>query len=111
MEDILQVREEYRLQHWRPIVQQCRESGLSNRDFCRQNGITEKTYYYWLRKLRMAAACKEAPRIVELERQDSGEDMIYIRFRNAEMTLPAGTDADAITAILRSLQETAENSV
>lgn len=53
----------------------------------------------------MAAVGKEAPRIVELERQDSGEDMICIRFRNAEMTLPAGTDADAITAILRSLQK------
>ena len=105
MEDILQVREEYRLQQWGQIVQQCRESGLSNRDFCRQNGITEKTYYYWLRKLRMAAAGKDSPRIVELERQDSGGDMICIRFRNAEMTLPAGTDADAITAILRSLQK------
>ncbi|QBE94658.1 hypothetical protein PMF13cell1_00151 [Blautia producta] len=105
MENILQVREEYRLQQWRQIVQQCRESGLSNRDFCRQNGITEKTYYYWLRKLRMAAADKDSPRIVELERKDSGEDMIHIRFRNAEMTLPAGTDADAITAILRSLQK------
>ena len=43
MEDILQVREEYRLQQWGQIVQQSRESGMSNRDFCRQNGITEKT--------------------------------------------------------------------
>lgn len=31
--------------------------------------------------------------------------MIHIRFRDAEMTLPAGADADAITAILRSLQQ------
>ena len=105
MEDMLQVREEYRLQQWRQIVQQCRESGLNNRDFCRQNGITEKTYYYWLRKLRMAAAGKDTPQIIELEGHDPGEDMIHIRFRNAEMTLPAGTDADAITAILRSLQK------
>lgn len=105
MEDVLQVREEYRLQPWGQNVQQCRESGLSNRDFCRENGITEKPYYYWLRKPRMATASKDSPRIVELERHDSGEDMIHIRFRNAEMTLPAGTDADAITAILRSLQK------
>ena len=105
MEDILQVREEYRLQQWGQIVQQCRESGLSNRDFCRKNGITEKTYYYWLRKLRMAAASQEVPKIVELERHDSAEDMIHIQFRNAEMTLSAGMDVDAVTAILRSLQK------
>lgn len=105
MEDILQVQEEYRLQQWGQIVQQCRESGLSNRDFCRKNGITEKTYYYWLRKLRMAAASQEVPKIVKLERHDSAEDMIHIQFRNAEMTLPAGMDVDAVTAILRSLQK------
>lgn len=105
MEDILQVREKYRLQQWGQIVQQCRGSVMSNRDFCRQNGITEKTYYYWLRKLRMAVASKESPRLVELERPDSARDMIHIRFRDAEMTLPGGTDADAITAILRSLQQ------
>ena len=105
MEDILQVQEEYRLQQWGQIVQQCRESGLSNRDFCHKNGITEKTYYYWLRKLRMAAASQEVPKIVELERHDSAEDMLHIQFRNAEMTLPAGMDVDAVTAILRSLQK------
>ena len=105
MEDILQMREEYRLQQWGQIVQQCRESGLSNRDFCRKNGITEKTYYYWLRKLRMAAASQEVPKIVELERHDSAEDMLHVQFRNAEMTLPAGMDVDAVTAILRSLQK------
>lgn len=78
---------------------------MSNRDFCRQNGITEKTYYYWLRNLRTAAASKEPPRLVELERPDSARAMIHIRFRGAEMTLPAGTDADAITASLCSLQQ------
>ena len=101
MEDILQVREEYRLQQWGQIVQQCRESGMSNRDFCRQNGITEKTYYYWLRKLRMAGASKESPRLVELERPDSARDRIHIRFRDAEMPLPSGAGAGVITAIRR----------
>lgn len=80
MEDILQVREEYRLQQWGYIVQQCRKSGLSNRDFCRQNEIAEKTYYCWLRKLHMAATSKDVPQIVELDRHDFAKDMIHIRF-------------------------------
>ena len=53
----------------------------------------------------MAAVGKDSPRLVELERPDSAGDMIHIRFRDAEMTLPGGTDADAITAILRTLQQ------
>ena len=48
MADVLAVRDEYRLQEWAQIHRRCRESGLSNREFCRQNGIAEKTFYYWL---------------------------------------------------------------
>ena len=40
MADVLAVRNEYRLQEWMQIHQRCRESGLSNREYCRQNGIS-----------------------------------------------------------------------
>ena len=36
MADVLEVRDEYRAQHWAMVVQECRNSGLSNREFCRQ---------------------------------------------------------------------------
>ena len=48
MTDVLAVRNEYRLQSWMEIIRECEESGLSNREFCFQRGISEKTYYYWL---------------------------------------------------------------
>ena len=51
MADVLAVRNEFRLQNWMEIIRECEESGLSNREFCSQRGISEKTSYYWLRKL------------------------------------------------------------
>ena len=45
MADVLAVRNEYRLQTWTEIIRECRKSGLSNREFCAQRGIGEKTYY------------------------------------------------------------------
>ena len=56
MADVLAVRNEYRAQNWAMVIQECSNSGLSNREFCRQRGISEKTYYYWLRKLRSQMA-------------------------------------------------------
>ena len=56
MSEVLEMRYNYRMEQWANIIRQCRESGLSNREFCRLNGISEKTYYYRLRKLREAAA-------------------------------------------------------
>ena len=55
MEDVLAVRDEYRLQGWAELIRECQASGLTNREFCTQRGIPEKKYYYWLRKLRKAA--------------------------------------------------------
>ena len=104
MENVIQVRNEYRRQQWTQIIRDCQNSGLSNKEYCRQHGISEKTYYYWLRKLRTAAAERMA-QIVEMEAPDTKDDKVYIRFRGAELTLPGRTDADAIAAILRSLQQ------
>ena len=56
MADVLAVRDEYRAQNWAMVIRECSNSGLSNREFCRQRGISEKTYYYWLRKLRSQMA-------------------------------------------------------
>ena len=56
MADVLAVRNEYRVENWSALIQECNASGLSNRQFCRQHGISEKSFYYWLRKLRHQAA-------------------------------------------------------
>ena len=37
MTDALEVRREYRLQEWAKIVAQCRESGMSDREFVTVN--------------------------------------------------------------------------
>ena len=62
MSDALAVRDEYRLQGWAKTIQECHDSGLSNKEFCAQRGIAEKTYYYWLRKVRSATAAAMEPR-------------------------------------------------
>lgn len=102
----MQVRNGYRMEQWREIIQECQKSGLSNRAYCERHGISEKTYYYWLRKVRRAVMEQTAPQIMEVEPEREGRrEELYIRYRGAELTLPAGTDIEAIAAILRSLQQ------
>ena len=106
MSDVLAVRNEYRAQNWAMVIQECNSSGLSNREFCRQRGISEKTYYYWLRKLRSQMAEATAPQLVPLDPAPVPirDDVLQIQYRGAELKLPAGVDMDAVAALLRSLQ-------
>ena len=104
MADVLAVRDEYRAQQWAMVVQECRSSGLTNREYCRQRGISEKSFYYWLRKCRGQMAEAAGPQIVQLESPVISTDMLQIQYRGAELRLPAGVDMDAVSALLRSIQ-------
>ena len=104
MADVLAVRDAYRAQQWEMVVQECAASGLSNREFCRQRGIPEKSFYYWQRKLRRQIVESAAPQLVSLEPVAESDGLLQIQFRGAELKLPAGVDMDAVASLLRSLQ-------
>ena len=106
MADVLAVRNEYRLQSWVEIIRECQESGLSNREFCSQRGISEKTYYYWLRKVRAAAAAVIEPKLVRVDSPEmsSTEQMIEIRYGRTELRLPEDVDLKALAVFLNALR-------
>ena len=104
MADVLAVRDEYRAQTWAMLIQECNNSGLTKREFCQQRGISEKSFYYWLRKLRSQMADAAGPQLVQLEPAVIADDMLQIQYRGADLKLPSGVDIDAVAALLRSLQ-------
>ena len=104
MADVLAVRDEYRIQQWAVLIQECSASGLTNKEFCRQRGISEKSFYYWQRKLRQQIVEATSPQLVQLEPQPETDDMLQIQFRGAELRLPGGVDLEAVAALLRSIQ-------
>ena len=106
MADVLTVRNEYRLQSWMEIIRECQESGLSNKAFCTQRGISEKTYYYWLRKIRAAAAEALEPQLVRLDEPERADaaSKIHIRYGEAELSLPENVELEAVTMFLNALR-------
>ena len=104
MSDVLEVRDVYRAETWATLIQECNNSGLTKREFCLQRGISEKSYYYWLRKLRNQAAKSTESHLIKLDPTPSEEDILHIRYHGAELRLPSGVDMDVVAALLRSIQ-------
>ena len=46
-----ELKHQARLQEWAAAIQDCRSSGLTVRQWCKQRGITPTTYYRWEREL------------------------------------------------------------
>ena len=38
------------------LINQCRQSGLTDADWCRENGIAPSTFYNWVSRCRKAAS-------------------------------------------------------
>ena len=55
------------MQEWSGMLRQRKESGLSVKDWCLEQGISEHSYYYRLRRLRqMACTALEQAQPVQL---------------------------------------------
>ena len=56
--NIRKVTNEYRTHQWMSIVKECHDSRMSVRAWCKEQGVNEKSFYYWQQKFRKAA-CSE----------------------------------------------------
>ena len=57
---------EVRYQRWVQVIQDWSKSGLSKRDYCQQNAIDEKKFYYYQRRIRAIIATQaERPALPE----------------------------------------------
>ena len=98
-----------RVQVWAERIAECRSSGKSVRAWCREKEISEKTYYYWQRRLyqQMVSAAEgvdfvEIPREVQTG-QSTGAAAKVCLF-GATIEIYPGADAQIIQAILETLK-------
>lgn len=111
MEQSLQVmsRQE-RLASWSEKIMACRNSGMSVRGWCQENGVAEKTYYYWQRRLFETLSRQQkgvTPAFAEVtpaQSVRSGNVAVTVRIAGAEADICNGADAATIEAVLRVLK-------
>lgn len=70
--DTRSIKRNYQLQQWRKIIQEQAASGLTIDEYCKQNGLSRNSYFYWLRLVRVDAvnAQQNSAGFVELKLPD-----------------------------------------
>lgn len=53
MDKVSSVKARLRLQEWAGRIAQCQSSSMTVAAWCEANGINIKSYYYWLKKVRL----------------------------------------------------------
>ncbi len=98
---ITAIKQEVRLREWAAQIEAQRASGLSVKEFCEANGLTTKTYYYHLRKVREGCVAS-APSIVPVS-VPRNNSVIRIEKNGLTITLPTDILPETLTSLVHEL--------
>ena len=101
MDKIALVKKQVIEAEWADKSSQCRESGLTVSEWCRQNSINPKTYYYHLRKIRKEI-CEQIPVHVMTVAEESHSVKVNIGDITAE--IPEGISEQMMTSLIRAMR-------
>lgn len=89
--DTRSVKRNYRIQQWKAIIQDRNNTNLTVDEYCKQNGLSRHSYFYWLRIIREEALKQpSASGFVELSLQaDNGSEISMVTPIPAEKPAPS----------------------
>ena len=100
--EIVAIKTEVRERNWEEMSLACRQSGLSVKEWCRQNGINASTYYARLRKLR-EKVCRNIVGI-DSETPQPRESEIKIASGEVVVSLPLDVPGETLVTVLKALK-------
>lgn len=98
---ISEVKKEIRLREWSEQIERQQSSGMSVEQWCVENRINPKTYYYRLRRVREQCVVAQ-PSIVPIAIPDECGN-IRIEKNGITITLPCGVAPEILIALVREL--------
>ncbi len=101
MNQIAIVKERVCREEWAERIRECSESGLTVSEWCRQNSINPKTYYYHLRKIRKEI-CEQIP--VPVMTVSEICPTVKITIANVVAEIPEGISEQTITTVIRAIR-------
>ena len=90
---------------WTQRITDCKNSGKHTPEWCRENGINVKTYYYWHNKIHKMVVQQQTS-FYEVPRQAMGDPerpAATIRTNDLQADIYPGATADLIQAVCTAL--------
>jgi transposase-like protein len=90
---------------WRTRISAQERSGISVKQFCEQQGVTEQSFYYWRKRLQTTTSMRFALVEAELRRGTAEHAALELVLRTGErLRISAGVDAATLRQVLEALR-------
>lgn len=101
------LNENSKIAEWAGRITECRNSGLSVREWCKANHLCTQTYYRWQKRLfEMAQAQREVQfaEVTPVHPSCCGNVAVTVQISGAEADIHSGADAATVETVLRILK-------
>ena len=100
------LNQQNKLAIWAERVTECRNSGLKVKDWCKENGISEQTYYRWQKRIYELSQPKHEVNFAEITPNHSvySTAAVTLRINGIEADIYTGADTAIIETVLRVLK-------
>jgi len=103
-EVIVGERSATKAEQWRERITEQERSGMSVRQFCKQQGLAEHCFYGWRKRLRTAGPLRFALLEPSEAARATGSTVELVLPTGERLRIAAGTDAVTIRAVLEALR-------
>ena len=104
-----QLTTDVRTRNWASIVTECNRSALSKQEWCRQNNVSIKSFYYWQRKLRCEASQHSCFAEVTVDSQfpdtEPGQTAAIVTLPGAHIEIMNTATKDFLQKLLGALKD------
>ena len=114
--NIMEMKHRAKLQEWSEKIAECRGSGKTVKEWCREQGLNTKTYYYWEKAYVTEATRKNGqetpgagmlmrvePEMLAAGETETNETVITVRHGGSVILLPAGSRMEAVAELVQAL--------
>lgn len=100
------LNQQNKLAVWAERVTECRNSGLRVRDWCKENGICEQTYYKWQKRIYELSQPQQEVCFAEITPNQPvySNTAVTVRIAGIEANIHSGADKATIETVLRVLK-------
>ena len=115
--DVRAIKHQALMQEWSARIRECRSSGKSVTEWCEENRIKTKTYYYWEKRFisqvveqkHLPDGTQEKTGLIQVQPDqlpcapEPSSRSIVVRCGMAAIELPAGTSVETISTLVAAL--------
>lgn len=106
--ELQQLNEQNKLAVWAGRISECRNSGLTVKRWCKENGVGEQTYYKWQKRVFALAKAQRETQFAEVTPIATGYEAasvaITVHVAGVAADIHNGADPSTVEAVLHILK-------